>query len=399
MRLFLVVVCVRSSRRRNRSLGGLLTARTANRTAKECRLLLLDGGRSGRWRRTLCPFGTFSAFRTLRPLRTFRAFYPFRTLCALGTFSSFRTFCPLGDRLRRANDRLRETIGAVAITAVGIAVRALITFTAAETALALIVIAFAAMRTPVVAVAVVAAFVAIPAEFLPVVSIVAIVPVVPLLVAPIAAIIVAIVVEALVTRLPVLKAVLIVEVARLLLRELRLLQIGLLPSLATKRLLSGELVAFLVTELIAVRTLRARERMRAGGPVTYGVNTALLRHLFAIAEDDAIVVFRVLQVILSQHRIARRQRVTRKRYVLLGDMRGRAADFHIGPRALETAHQGILRFAVIVIIIVVVSTATATVLLTLPHGLPFMLVDTLPPAHADRYAAPWILRSNSIIRF
>lgn len=375
-------------------------------------MFLLDGGRSGRWRRTLCSFGTFGALRTLCPFRTFRTFrtfgtfYPFRTLGSLWTFSSLRTFgslwalctlgtfCALSDRLRRANDWLRETIGAFAIAAVGVAVRALITFTATETALALIVIAFAAMRTPVVAVAVVAA------EILPVVSIVvAIVPVVPLLVAPIVTIVIAIVVEALVSRLAVFVAVLIVEVARLL-RERRLLRIGLLASLATKLRLTAELVAVLVTKLIAVRTLRPGERMRTSGPVTHGVNAALLRHLFAIAEDDAIVVFRVLQVILSQHRIARRQRVARQRYVLLGDVRGRAADFHIGPRALETAHQGILRFAVIVIIIVVVvSTATATVLLTLPHGLPFMLVDTLPPALADRYAAPWILRSNSINRF
>ncbi|CAA2143951.1 hypothetical protein HYPP_04497 [Hyphomicrobium sp. ghe19] len=362
-------------------------------------MFLLDGGRSGRWRWTLCSFGTFSALRTLCPFRTLRPFgtlYPFRTLGSLGTFGplwalrTLGTFRALSDRLRRANDWLRETIDAIAIAAVGVAVRALITLTAAETALALIVIAFAAMRTPVVAVAVVAT------EILPVV---AIVPVVPLLVAPIVAIVIAIVVEALVPRLAVFVAVLIVEVARLL-RERRLLRIGLLPSLATELRLTAELVAFLVTELIAVRTLGPGERMRASGPVTHGVDATLLRHLFAIAEDDAIVVFRVLQVILSQHRIARRQRVTRQRYVLFSDVRGRAADFHIGPRALETAHQGILRFAVIVIIIVVVvSTATATVLLTLPHGLPFMLVDTLPPALADRYAAPWILRSNSISRF
>jgi hypothetical protein len=272
--------------------------------------LFLLYGRSGRWRWTLCPFRPF-------------AFYPFRTLGSLGTFSSlralctFRTFCTLGafcslsDRLRRADGGLRETIGTFAIAAVGIAVRALITFTATETALALILIAFAAMRTPVVAVAVIAAtgavaFIAIAAEILPVVSIVvAIVPVVPLLlVTAIAAIIVAIV-EALVARLPVFVAVLIVEIARLL-RERRLLRIGLLPSLASKRRLHAEVVAFLFAELIAVRTFRPRERMRAGGTVAHGVNAALLRHLFAIAEDDAIVVFRVLQIIFSEHRIARR---------------------------------------------------------------------------------------------
>jgi len=118
--------------------------------------------------------------------------------------------------------------------------------------------------------------------------------------------------------------------------------------------------------------------MRPRGPVTHThrVSAALLRHLLAITEDDAIVVLGVLQIVLSEHRIAGRQRIPRQRDVLLGDMRGRAADFHIWPRALETTHQGILRFAVVivVIIVVVVATATATVLLTLPHGLPFMLV-------------------------
>jgi hypothetical protein len=40
-----------------------------------------------------------------------------------------------------------------------------------------------------------------------------------------------------------------------------------------------------------------------------------------------------------------------------------------------------LRFAVVVIVVVIISSATAAVLLTLPHGLPFMLVDVLENAN------------------
>ena len=82
--------------------------------------------------------------------------------------------------------------------------------------------------------------------------------------------------------------------------------------------------------------------MRPSGAVAQRINAALLRHLLAVTQDDAIIMLGVLKVIFSQHRIARRQRIARQRDVLLGNMRGRAADFHIRPRTLEAAHQGIL---------------------------------------------------------
>jgi len=359
--------------------------------------LLLDGSRSGRRLRL--------AFRALRAFRTFGTLYTLRTLCS---FRAFNPFWPLGPfytlRHWRADVRLLEAATrrfAVAAT-MTIAIRRLITFAPAETAFALI--AVAAMGAPVVAVAVAAALsvaliaiTTVAPEILTVATVPAIAPIEPLLVASIMAVI-AVVVEALVARRPVVVAVLIVEVPRLLLllRE-RLLRVRLCAATLTKLRLCAELVTVLVAEVLAIRTLGPGKRMRPRGTVAHGVNAALLRHLLAIAENDAVVVLSVLEIILCQHGIARRQRVTRQGYVLLGDVRGRAANFHIRPRALETAHQGILRFTVIVI--VVVSTATATVLLTLPHGLPFMLVDTLPTAHANLYAAPWILRSNSISRF
>lgn len=364
-------------------------------------MFLLDRSRSGRWLRL-----TFCA---LRALRTFWTLYTLRTFCSFRTLCSFRAFYPLWPlgafcalRHGRADVRLLEAAARrFAVATMTIAIRRLITFAPAETAFALI--AVAAMGATVVAVAVAAALsvaliaiTTVAPEILTVATVPAIAPIEPLLVAAIA--IIAVVVEALVARRPVVVAVLIVEVPRLLLllRE-RLLRVRLCAATLTKLRLCAELVTVLVAEVLAIRTLGPGKRMRPRGTVAHGVNAALLRHLLAITENDAVVVLSVLKIILCQHGIARRQRVTRQGYVLLGDVRGRAANFHIRPRALETAHQGILRFTVIVI--VVVSTATATVLLTLPHGLPFMLVDTLPTAHANLYAAPWILRSNSISRF
>ncbi len=123
-------------------------------------------------------------------------------------------------------------------------------------------------------------------------------------------------------------------------------------------------------------------------------HAALIEHLRLCGGDDAVVVLGVLEIILREDGIAGRKRIARERDVLLGDMRRRATDFDVRPRTLEAAHQRILRFAVVII---VVSTAATTVLLSLPHGLPFTLVDILTSTRAhQRWAASWILRSNSI---
>jgi len=62
-----------------------------------------------------------------------------------------------------------------------------------------------------------------------------------------------------------------------------------------------------------------------------------LMHLLAISHDDPAVVLRMLEVVLSQHRIARRLGVARKGDVFLGDMRGRTANFHVRPVRLKAA--------------------------------------------------------------
>ena len=263
-------------------------------------MFLLDGSRSGRWLRlTFCAlraFRTFGTLHTLRTLCSFRAFYP---LWPLGAFSTLRD--------RRANIRLLEVASRrFAVTAMTVAIRRLITFAPAETAFTLIVVA--TMGAPVVAVAValpvaLIAITTIAPEILTVATVPAIAPIEPLLVAAIIAV-VAVVVEALVARLPIVVAILIVEVARLLLllRE-RLLRVRLRATLAKLRL-RAELVTVLVAEVLAIRTLRPGKRMRPRGAVAHGIDTALLRHLLAIAENDAVVVLGVLEIIFGQHGIA-----------------------------------------------------------------------------------------------
>ena len=117
---------------------------------------------------------------------------------------------------------------------------------------------------------------------------------------------------------------------------------------------------------------------------------ALAHLLFAIGQDDAVVVLSVLEIILGQNPIAGRQRVAGQRDVLLGDVGGRTAHLHVRSRAFETARQRVLRFAVVVaaIVIVVVATAAATILLSLPHGLPFTLrwFVVCPVSHLDGYS-------------
>ena len=203
---------------------------------------------------------------------------------------------PTGARL------LKIAVGGFALATVRAAVGRLITFAPAEAAVALLTLA--PMRTPVVAEAAFAAaravaliaVAAITAEILPVAAITAIEP---LLVPAVAAV----VVETLMPRRAVVVAVLIVEAARLLLWE-RGLRIRLRATLTKLRLLHAELVTFaFLAELVAVCAFRPGKRMSARRAVAHRV-AALLRHLFAIAEDDAVVVFCVLQIVFCKHRIA-----------------------------------------------------------------------------------------------
>jgi hypothetical protein len=168
---------------------------------------------------------------------------------------------------------------------------------------------------------------------------------------------------------PLLAIIAVLVVIEIALRLLEWLLLRRLAQVARLLQLNSELVAIVVAEFVAIVTVRAGEIVRLSGAAAERIHAAL-GHLLAVAQDDAIVVLGMLQIILSKYRIARGQRVSRQRDILFGDVRGRATDFYIRSGALKAAHQGVLRFAVVVI-----PTATATVLLSLPHGLPFTLVN------------------------
>jgi hypothetical protein len=229
---------------------------------------------------------------------------------------------------------------AIAVLAIAIAaVRGLIPLATAEPTVTLRTIGTIALRSPVVAIAIVAGSVAIvpvAAEILTIAT----VAIETLSTVPVRAIVVAL---AVMPRLTIVVAiliiaVLIVEIARLLLRErlLRAFALRLLP-------LDAELVTVLIAELVAVVSIGAGKSVSARRTVVAErIDAALLRHLLAVAEDDAIVVLCVLKIVFRQDRIARRQRITRQRNILLRNVRGRATDLYVRSRALEATHQGIL---------------------------------------------------------
>lgn len=107
----------------------------------------------------------------------------------------------------------------------------------------------------------------------------------------------------------------------------------------------------------------------------------------------------VLQIVLSQYRIARRLGVTRKLHVLFSNMRGIAANLDVRTGRLEAASQGVLTLAVAVtaaalimvatLTVVGIRTATASaILLSLPHGLPFSItVESFVAFYADIFWA------------
>jgi hypothetical protein len=138
------------------------------------------------------------------------------------------------------------------------------------------------------------------------------------------------------------------RVARLM---LRLLRGGLMLR---REALVEHVLAFIVAELVAAI---------AGQALTAAVDhISRLLQLLAVSHNDAHVVLGVLQIILCQHRIAGRLSIARESEILLGDMRWRAADFHIRSVGFEAARQRVVAFPV-----VVVPAAPAAILLSLPH--------------------------------
>jgi hypothetical protein len=94
------------------------------------------------------------------------------------------------------------------------------------------------------------------------------------------------------------------------------------------------------------------------------------RHLRLRGGDDAIVVFRMLEIILRHHPVAGALRVTGERSVFFGDLLCRSADLHIRAIALVGAGEGIGPLTVVIVATaaaIVVATAHAPVLLLWPH--------------------------------
>jgi hypothetical protein len=208
----------------------------------------------------------------------------------------------LGLRLRTGVYARRTTICAVAVLAITIAVaavRTLIALAATEAVITLLTIRVIAVRAPVVAIAIVAgavALVAVAAEILTIA--IAAVEALPV---PVGPVVVALpVMPRLAVVLAIVVAVLMIEVARLLLERLllRTFTLRLLP-------LDVELVAVLIPELIAITVSGTGKSVGAGcAIVAERIDTALLRHLLAITENDAVVVLGVLKIVFRQDRIA-----------------------------------------------------------------------------------------------
>lgn len=127
-------------------------------------------------------------------------------------------------------------------------------------------------------------------------------------------------VAVIVTVLPVLIALRLIETA--LLGKLRLGHLsatGLHAWLAAHAGTADAIfVAVVITEIVAVIGTAKALRTRHTG--IERIAAALADLLLAEAHDDAVVVLGVLHVILSQHGIAGRQRITRQRHVFFGDV-------------------------------------------------------------------------------
>jgi hypothetical protein len=136
----------------------------------------------------------------------------------------------------------------------------------------------------------------------------------------------------------------------------------------------GAVFAFFVAEIVIHRHRLAEPSGTRTPHSVLDVAAALRDLLLAEGHDDAIIMLGVLQIVLSQYRIAARLCVARQHDVLLCDMGRRAAQFDVRPRAFEASRQRVLTFAVLIaaiaaVIIVVATAAASAVLLSLPHGL------------------------------
>ncbi|WP_244491249.1 hypothetical protein [Bosea sp. Root381] len=114
----------------------------------------------------------------------------------------------------------------------------------------------------------------------------------------------------------------------------------------------------------------------------------LLGHLLLRGQQNAVIMFSVLEVIFSSNRIARRLRVARQLQILLRNVLSGTADFDIRPVRLVAPLQRVRRLpvsaAVIVVVIIVVTAAHAPVLTWSHSRLSRALCSRQPWGHHAR---------------
>ena len=164
----------------------------------------------------------------------------------------------------------------------------------------------------------------------------------------------------------VVARLLLMMLPRLLLLMLRLLLVMLLLWLRVVRLILSvrpKPVFVAIVEAVVAAALRRALLLRLLALLRLLiVIRVLLPKLFLRRRDQPEVMLGVLIVILGRDRVAGALRVTRELDVLLRDVGGRAANFHIGPVRLVNPCQRILALAAMM------TAATPHALLTVSHG-------------------------------
>jgi len=128
------------------------------------------------------------------------------------------------------------------------------------------------------------------------------------------------------------------------------------------------LAVVIVIEIVVSRALWRGLGLRVRLAVVVGV---LLAELFLRNGDQTEIVFGVLIIILSRYRIAGTLRVAGELDVFLGDVRGGATNFDVGPVRLVEPREWILAFAVVVaVIVIVIVVASPHAFLTVSHDVP-----------------------------
>jgi hypothetical protein len=207
----------------------------------------------------------------------------------------------IGRRLKSTSDEM-ITLGAV---------RGLIAFAAAEAAIALMTFAAVAMRPTIVTIPVFAARRTVPVETVTAVAskILPVAPVESLVIGAIVTIaVVSLITAVLMPRLAIIVAILMLEVALLRMRLLHRFTRD--ATLATRLLRLTEFIGLIIAKLVAVAAFWPRQRMRQGSAVAERIHPTLSQ-LLAVAQDDSIIVFGMLQIVFSKNWVTGRKRVAR----------------------------------------------------------------------------------------